>query len=73
MGKTTYCINHECFQNSGHLSCLVLSSSYGSKVCPFFKTQKQVDREREKAHQRLVDLGLDDLIKVYEYNSLRRW
>ena len=62
----------DCFMNMGGY-CKLLTGRVNSQECPFYNTQEQVDDERMKAHQRLVELGRGDLIEKFEYNSNRTW
>ena len=66
------CDRIDCFQNKCGARCELLSA-YPSQPCPFYKTDKQADADRVKAHQRLIDIDRPDLIQKYEYNKDRRW
>ena len=65
------CNNMKCFQNKDGRHCEILTD-YPSQPCPFFKTEEQVEIDRQIAHKKLADEGKFDLIKKYEYNPQRR-
>lgn len=73
MARVIRCKRYDCFQNLCGNSCKILNNGYKDDKCPFYKTDEQAEKDRQAAHQRLVDLGRYDLIEQYEYNSLRRW
>ncbi len=66
------CYKIDCFQNKCGARCELLTAQ-PSQPCPFYKTDKQNDLDRLKAHQRLMDENRLDLIEQYEYNPQRKW
>ena len=65
-----------CFAYGGDKpnGCKVLSTKYPSctkEVCPFYKTREEVLARRQLAHDRLVALGLGDLIEFYSIPARR--
>ena len=65
------CYKIDCFQNKVGARCELLTDS-PSQPCPFYKTEEQNEKDKEKAHQRLVAEGRTDLIEEYEHNPQRR-
>ena len=57
-----------CFMNDNGTHCKLLSEA-PKHLCPFFKTQAEVDKGREAAHDRLVNAWRWDLIRKYEWNT----
>ena len=66
------CEQIDCFQNKCGARCELLDDQPSTQPCPFFKTKAEAEEGRLKAHKRLVELGMTDLITKYEYNPLRR-
>ena len=73
MANLIRCTKATCFQNLCGTNCKILNSGYKDGNCPFYKTMEEAEKGQREAHQRLVDLGLQDLIETYEYNPQRRW
>lgn len=65
------CNKMDCFMNKCGTRCELLTD-YPSQPCPFFKTDAEVEKGRQEAHQKLVKEGKYDLIQMYEYNPYRR-
>ena len=71
--KVIHCTEHNCFQNLCGKSCKLLTAPPSTMdPCPFYKTQEEVDKGREWAHQELIRKDRRDLIEQYEYNPQRR-
>ena len=73
MAQYVKCYRMDCFGNKCGMRCEILSEKPDALHCPFYKTDKEVDEGRAAAHKRLKEIGREDLIKKYEYNSQRRW
>ena len=57
-------MNNACFAyNNG---CNALRVTKCPKNCKFYKTHKQFKSERQKAYNRLMELGRLDLIDTYD-------
>ncbi len=55
-GNCPVCNVTECFGNiEGHCFILV-DNNFNGKRCPFFKTQEQVEAEKEYCQNRLADI-----------------
>ena len=67
------CNEMNCFANKCGVRCELLTAPPSVYPCPFFKTDTQLEIDRQKAHKKLADEGKYDLIKKYEYNALRKW
>ena len=80
------CIKADCFGNvrdrqSGRWRCRILSEALGSQGvgCPFYKTKKQLEKERKESDARLMRLtGLTarDYVKTmntYTESDARRY
>lgn len=80
------CIKEDCFGNvvdrqSGRRRCRILSEALGSQGvgCPFYKTKKQLEKERKESDARLMRLtGLTarDYVKTMnacKENDARRY
>lgn len=65
------CNRFECFANKCGVYCEILTER--PDECSFYKTLDQVEQERFETHKRLKNIGREDLIKKYEYNSYRKW
>lgn len=55
----------DCFSFKEGCCTLLTDTEFGSKVCPFYATQSQVDKARQKAYDRLVAKGASPLIDKY--------
>lgn len=65
------CTRMDCFQNKCGVYCDLLTER-PTEPCAFYKTDAQVENGRIEAHNRLLEMGRQDLIKKYEYNPQRR-
>ena len=64
------CREIDCFACTDGIHCSALTSKPKSRVCPFFKTVAQQNKESKKALDALVSKGRFDLIdKYYNHNS----
>lgn len=72
MGKTTVvkCGRRTCFQNDCKVCKLLIDDP--SQPCPFYKTAEQAEKDKKRAHDRLVKLIRFDLIEKYENNRYRK-
>lgn len=72
--NTKRCVHYhwDC-ANAVGANCRLLSSQIDKPECPFYKTDETMKKDREKAHQHLLDIGRYDLIEKYEYNKARNW
>ena len=60
-------MNNACFAyNNG---CNALRVTKCPKNCKFYKTRKQLKSERQKAYNRLMELGRLDLIDTYQVQA----
>ena len=69
--KKVICTNKECFANKCGAICDILVD-YVRQPCPFFKTKQENEEDKMIAHNRLYDMGREDLILKYEYNPQRK-
>ena len=54
-----------CFAlNDGKCTCLS-DTRFGAKMCPFFKTNEQNEKEKKAVMARLIALDRQDLIDTY--------
>ena len=67
MNLTVPCSKDRCFGNRAR-KCRVLQEPIKKADCPFFQTDAQVKAGRDKAIQRLKDIGREDLIQQYTAN-----
>ena len=62
----------DCFHALG-AHCKLLTQQIDKPDCPFYKTEEEMIYGRKESHQHLIDIGRNDLINKYEYNSKRTW
>lgn len=70
MNVTVKCNNLNCFANRC-MHCRILREPIETgRTCPFFQTDDQVQKGREKAYKRLMSMGErgKDLIDTYTSN-----
>ena len=59
------CVRTSCAGNKDG-SCRILKSTYtGDKVCPFYKTTEQNEKEKKAVMARLIAMDRQDLIETY--------
>ena len=63
--KKVVCPHHRCAGNKESFCRVLRSSNFGDKMCPFFKTTEQNEKEKKAAMARLIALELQDLIDNY--------
>jgi len=68
MNVTVRCNDLDCFANRC-MHCRILAEPLGNKPCPFRKTEQEVREGRQKAIDRLVAIGRQDLIQEYTANA----
>ena len=60
------CARTSCTGNSKGGFCRILKSTYfGYKLCPFYKTAEQNEKEKKAVMDRLIAMGRQDLIDTY--------
>lgn len=60
------CPNNQCASYRKGVCIVLASNDFGTRACPFFKTTKEAEMEREASLERLVGLGRHDLIRKYK-------
>lgn len=55
----------DCFACSAGRCTILSKTDFGERGCPFYKTRSQTAEERRASRQRLMDLGLENLIEKY--------
>ena len=63
--KKVVCPHHRCAANKDGFCRVLRSSNFGDKICPFFKTTEQNEKEKKAAMARLIALERHDLIDKY--------
>lgn len=63
--KKVVCPHHRCAGNKECFCRVLRSSSFGDKMCPFYKATDQNEKEKKAAMARLVALERQDLIDKY--------
>lgn len=63
--KKVACPHHRCAGNKEGFCRVLRSSNFGDKMCPFYKTIEQNEKERKAAMTRLITLERHDLIDKY--------
>ena len=61
-------MNKDCFAREG-ARCGILKVIRCNKPCSFYKTKEQLTAERQKAYNRLMELGRLDLIDTYQVQA----
>ena len=64
-GKKIVCPQHRCASNKEGFCRALRTSNFGSRMCPFFKTVEQNEKEKKAAIARLIALDRQDLIDTY--------
>ena len=67
--KTKKCRKDDCFGCRAQ-TCKVLKESVTDQSCPFFKTDSQLEAERQVTIDRLKAIRRDDLIENYINNPI---
>lgn len=65
MKKKVVCLHNRCAGNKNGFCRVLSTNDFDGKMCPFFKTAEQNEREEKAAIARLVALGRQDLIDKY--------
>lgn len=63
--KKVVCPHYRCAGNKESYCRALRSSNFGDKMCPFFKTTEQNEKEKKAAMARLIALERQDLIDTY--------
>lgn len=63
--KKVVCPHYRCAGNKEGFCRVLRSSNFGDKMCPFFKTTEQNEKEKKAAMARLIALERQDLIDTY--------
>lgn len=63
--KKVVCPHYRCAGNKEGNCRALRSSNSGDKMCPFFKTTEQNEKEKKAAMARLIALERQDLIDTY--------
>lgn len=63
--KKVVCPHYRCACNKEGNCRALRSSNSGDKMCPFFKTTEQNEKEKKAAMARLIALERQDLIDTY--------
>ena len=63
--KKVVCPHHRCAGKKEGFCRVLRSSNFGDKMCPFFKTTEQNEKEKKAAMARLIALERQDLIDTY--------
>lgn len=63
--KKVVCPHHRCAANKDGFCRVLRSSNFGDKMCPFFKTTEQSEKEKKAAMARLIAMERHDLIDRY--------
>lgn len=64
-GKNIVCPHHRCAANKEGFCRALRTSNFGGKMCPFFKTTEQNEKENKAVMARLIALERYDLIDTY--------
>lgn len=59
------CPHYRCAGNKEGFCRVLRSSNFGDKMCPFYKTTEQNEKEKKAAMARLIALDRQDLIDTY--------
>jgi hypothetical protein len=59
------CDHRSCAGNKYGYCRILKSNHFGEKVCPFYKTTEQNEREKKAVMDRLIAMGRQDLIDTY--------
>ena len=63
--KKVVCPHHRCAGNKEGFCRVLRTSNFGDKMCPFFKTNEQNEKEKKAVMARLIALDRQDLIDTY--------
>lgn len=69
--KMVKCDLHHCAANKDGFCRVLRSNNFGDKMCPFYKTTEQNEKEKKAAMARLIALERHDLIDKY-YSGKKR-
>ena len=64
-GKNIVCPHHRCASNKEGFCRALRTNDFGGKMCPFFKTAEQNEKEKKAVMNRLIALDRQDLIDTY--------
>lgn len=56
--KDIACKNDKCFAYESGFCRILISSKFGDKPCPFYKTKRKLNAERKKSAERRLKLGM---------------
>ena len=59
------CDLHNCAGNKSGYCRILKSNHFGDKVCPFYKTAEQNEKEKKAVMARLIAMDRQDLIDTY--------
>ena len=59
------CDLHNCAGNKSGCCRILKSNHFGDKVCPFYKTAEQNEKEQKAVMARLIAMDRQDLIDTY--------
>ena len=63
--KVVKCDLHNCAGNKSGCCRILKSNHFGDKVCPFYKTAEQNEKEQKAVMARLIAMDRQDLIELY--------
>lgn len=63
--KKVTCPQLRCAGNKEGFCRVLRTSDFGNKICPFFKTVEQNEKEKKAAMDRLIALNRQELIDTY--------
>ena len=63
--KVIKCDLHNCAGNKSGCCRILKSNHFGDKVCPFYKTAEQNEKEQKAVMARLIAMDRQDLIELY--------
>lgn len=63
--KIVVCPHHRCAANKDGFCRVLRSNNFGDKMCPFFKTTEQSEKEKKAAMAQLIAMERHDLIDRY--------